>query len=102
MPKGVQSNGQIARDNPPPNSPLELDAVFHALSRGDQASFVPRLRATVKAKDEEIVRLRSAVLYLWQEFGSVGRENLRREMPDALRDVLPPLGRTTTNAEGTE
>ena len=44
-----------------PNSPLELDAVMYALSRGEQASFVPRLRATFAAKDAEIERLRAAL-----------------------------------------
>lgn len=44
-----------------PNSPLELDAVMYALSRGEQAGFVPRLRATFAARDAEIARLRGIV-----------------------------------------
>ena len=42
-----------------PNSPLELDAVMYALSKGEQAAFVPRLRATFAARDAEIARLRA-------------------------------------------
>ena len=78
-----------------PNSPLELDAVMFALSKGEQAGFVPRLRATFAARDREIAALRATVVAVekwamaneiaappldWAGLGSILRQGQNAEL----------------------
>lgn len=73
-----------------PNSAAELDAVFYAMSRGDHASFVPRLRATIDVRDLEIRVLKRALFAACDDAWADGLTAYKNYLERAAVPSEPP------------